>query len=425
MKVLLLTQVLPYPPDSGPKIKTYHVLRYLAERHDVTLASFVRSDDEVRKAEALRRWCAGVYTAPMRRTIAGELRGLAISLGTGQPWMMARDRRGAMAQLVDRLNETHDFDAVHADQLNMAQYAMRLPRARKVLDLHNALWQLYRRFWSTMRNGPRKWLLGRDWQLLKRYEGDLCRRFDAVLAVTEEDRQALRAAAGALIDVTVVPIAIDTEALRPVSRAPGARAVLHIGTMYWPPNIEGVLWFAREVWPQVKAAVPGACFIVVGARPPREVIALGEADPSIAVTGYVEDPAAYLKQTAVTIVPVSAGSGMRVKILEAFARGLPLVSTTIGYEGIDAKPGEHLLAADGPGDYADAVIRLLRDADEGRRLSENARRLVETHYDYRTACRPLDTLYERWSSARRAPLAADDHASLPAAGLSREASGGR
>jgi sugar transferase (PEP-CTERM/EpsH1 system associated) len=391
----LLTLVLPYPPDSGPKIKTYYVLRHLAERHRVTLVSFIRSETERRQAETLRELCADVHTVPIRRAVPHELRGLATSLLSGQPWMMTRDYRAAMAQLVERLDAQTEFEIAHADQLNMAQYALRLPRARKVLDLHNALWLLYRRHWETMPAGPHKWLLGRDWPLLKRYEGELCRRFDAVLAVTDEDRRALLEAANAPIDVSVIPIAIDTDALRPIERSPDARTVLHIGTMYWPPNVQGVLWFAHQVWPQVKAVVPDARFTIVGARPPQEVQALAEADASIQVTGYVADPADIFQRTAVSIVPVNAGSGMRVKILENFARGLPTVSTTIGFEGIAAAPDQHLLAADDPQRYAAAVIRLLQDPQVGRRLSEEARRLVETQYDYRVACRPLDAIYAR------------------------------
>lgn len=406
MKVLLLSQVLPYPPDSGPKIKTYHVLRYLSERHQVTLASFIRSEAELRHADALRQVCHAVHTVPMQRTLAGELRGLAASLVSGQPWMMTRDHRPAMARLVDRLNVQEEFDVVHADQLNMGQYALRLPRARKVLDLHNALWVLYRRFWETLPFGPRKWLLGRDWRLLKRYEGEMCRRFDAVLAVTDEDRRELIEAAGRPIDMAVIPIAIDTESLQPVARSGEAKTVLHIGTMYWPPNIQGVLWFASEVWPQVKAAVPDARFTIVGSRPAREVQALAEDDPAIEVTGYVADPTDIFRRTAASIVPVSAGSGMRVKILENFARGLPTVSTTIGYEGIAAVPGAHLLAADTPHDYAQAVIRLLREPDTARRLSADARRLAETRYDFRAACRPLDTIYAQLADVRRAAYAA-------------------
>lgn len=401
MKILLLTQVLPYPPDSGPKIKTYHVLRYLAERHKVTLVSFIRNADELRAADELRTHCHAVHTIPIQRSIQHEIRGLIASLLSHKPFMMTRDHRGDMTRLLDRLAAENDYDAVHADQLNMAQYALRFPHARKVLDLHNALWVLYRRFWSTMPAGPRKWLLGRDWPLLKRCEGDLCRAFDAVLTVTQEDLDALREAAGTHFEASVIPIAIDTQALQLIDRVPNPRVVLHIGTMYWPPNISGVMWFANEVWPHVKAAVPGARFEVVGSRPPQEVLALEQADPSIHVAGYIADPTEIFQQTAVAIVPVSAGSGMRVKILEAFARGLPTVSTTIGFEGIAVTHEKDLLVADQPEEYARAVIRLLQKPELGRQLSRNARQLVEAQYDYRAACQPLDTVYTRLNEAGR------------------------
>lgn len=417
MNILLLTLVLPYPPDSGPKIKTYHVLRYLAQRHSITLASFVRSEAEARAADTLRQLGITVHTVPIERTIAHEVRGLLASVLTGKPFLMTRDHRADMARLIDRLKSKTEFDIVHADQLNMAQYALRLPHARKVLDLHNALWLLYQRFWETLPLGPSKLLLGRDWRLLRRYEADMCRRFDAVLAVTDEDRRALVDAAGVPIDITVIPIAIDTDALRMIERRADAKTVLHIGTMYWPPNIQGVLWFAKDVWPEVKAAVPEARFAIVGTRPPDEVKALSAADPSIEVTGYVADPTEIFQRTAVAVVPVSSGSGMRVKILEAFARGLPTVATTIGFEGIVAVNHQHLLAADDPHEYAQAVIRLLQNPDEGRRLSLNARQLVETYYDCSSACRAIEAIYDRLANMKGAQLAAHFEDESRAAGF--------
>ena len=201
MEVLLLTQVLPYPPDSGPKVKTWNVLKYLAKRHEVTLVSFVRGDQSAYVAH-LRRYCRAVHTVPMKRSVVRDGLAMARSMLTGQPWMMVRDDRRAMRHLIDRLTAEQRFDVAHADQLNMGQYAQRAPNAFKILDAHNALWVLYRRLWETMSPGPRKWLLGRDWRLLKAYEGQLVREFDAVLAVTHNDKAALREAAGEPVTAT-------------------------------------------------------------------------------------------------------------------------------------------------------------------------------------------------------------------------------
>ena len=392
MKVLLLTQVLPYPPDSGPKVKTWNVLKYLARQHEVTLVSFVRSDqsDDVRQLE---KYCRAIYTVPMER---GALRdGLAMvrSLLSGQPWMMVRDDRAEMRQLVDRLATEKHFDVAHADQLNMAQYAARVPGARKILDAHNALWLLYKRLWETMRPGPQKWLLGRDWRLLKQYEGQVCRAFDAVLAVSQGDKTELEDAMGEPSDIQVIPIAIDTDEAGPVERHPEADHILHIGTMYWPPNIDGVRWFIHQVYPHIRAQHPNAHFDVVGARPPQDLISLGGNGSGVNVTGYVADATPYLEQAGVMVVPVRAGGGMRVKILNALAQGLPMVSTTIGCEGIAVQDGRHLLIADTPEEFAQATLRLLNDKSLADELGRNGRRLVQSIYDYRAACRPLDLVY--------------------------------
>jgi glycosyltransferase involved in cell wall biosynthesis len=398
VKVLLLTQVLPYPPDSGPKVKTWNVLKYLAQHHEVTLASFVRGDQSDDICH-LQRYCYAIHTVPMERGVLRDGLAMARSLLSGQPWMMLRDDRSAMRHLIDQLIAETRFDIAHADQLNMAQYAARVPGARKVFDAHNALWLLYKRLWQTMEPGLRKWLLGRDWQLLKRYEGRVCREFDAVLAVSEEDKVALQEAIGQNgheagdVGITVIPITVDTDEVARVARGPGADHVIHVGTMYWPPNVDGILWFAREIWPLIRAQRAGTEFDLIGARPPQEVIALSQDGNNIHVVGYVDDLNPYLAQTAVFVVPLRAGGGMRVKILNALAQGLPIVSTSLGCEGIKVTHDQDILIADTPTGFAEAVLRVLNDPDLSARLSDNGRRLAETLYDYRAACRPLDSIY--------------------------------
>jgi len=394
MNVLLLTQVLPYPPDSGPKVKTWNVLKYLAQHHEVTLLSFVRGDQS-EHARHLERYCQAVYTVPIERGAIRDAWHMGRSFLAGQPFMMLRDDRKAIRDLIDRLTAEQSFDIVHADQLNMGQYAERVPGAFKVLDAHNALWLLYQRLWQTMRPGLRKLLLGRDWRLLKEYEGRLCRQFDAVLAVSHEDKAALQEAAGQPVDITVIPISIDTDEVAVVGRDAEPRHILHIGTMYWPPNIDGVLWFAHEVYPLIRQQRPDVCFDIVGARPPQEIVALNGDSTGINVTGYVADPTLYLQRAALMVVPLRAGGGMRVKILNAMAQGIPIVSTTLGCEGIAVTSGKDILIADAPPEFATAVLSLLDDGDLANQISARGRRTVVKKYDYRTACCPLDDVYAR------------------------------
>ncbi len=403
MKVLMLTQVLPYPPDSGPKIKTYNVIKYLAQRHRVTLVSFVRGDQSGH-IRHLERYCQAVHTVPMERGVMRDGPAMIRSLLTGQPWMMVRDDRKSMRNLVDRLTTEQHFDIAHADQLNMAQYAERVDGAFKVLDAHNALWLLYKRLWRTMTPGPQKWLLNRDWRLLQTYEGRICRQFDAVLAVSQEDKAALEEAAGQELDSYIIPIAIDTAEVTVIEREPAPSHILHIGTMYWPPNIDAVTWFIQEVYPIIRQQRHDVQFDVVGSHPPDELLALNETKQGINVTGYVKDPALYQNKAAVMVVPVRAGGGMRVKILNGLAEGIPIVSTTLGYEGIELTPNQNILVGDTPEEFAAQVLRVLNDPELGHELAANGRKLVGEKYDYRKACVRLDEIYGQATARQRYSL---------------------
>ena len=393
MKVLLLTQVLPYPPDSGPKVKTYNMVKFISQNHDLTLVSFVRGD-QTNEVEHLRQFCSAVYPVPIRRSRLMDGLAMINSLVTSTPWFMVRDDRREMRAMLAGLCAKEKFDIVHADQLNMAQYARRIPGAARVLDAHNALWLLYRRLAQTTRNFWVRAALEREWHLLKRYEGTVCRTFDAVLAVSEADKAALADASGGKGNLMVAPIAVDPETIPLIPRAPQADHILHIGTMFWPPNVDGVLWFLREIYPLIQRDRPDVCFDIVGAHPPKELTDLGSNTTGVTVTGYVKEPTDYLNKTGVMVVPLLAGGGMRVKILEALAKGLPIVTTSIGCEGIAVENGRHLLVADSPHKFAQATLRLLKDHAYANTLARNGRDLIEKYYDYHSAFRPVNLVYE-------------------------------
>jgi glycosyltransferase involved in cell wall biosynthesis len=397
MKVLFLTQVLPFPPDSGPKVKTWNVLKCLAQTHQLTLVSFVRGDQSDAVAR-LRSICHEVHVVPMKRGWAQNLVSLARSLWNGEPWVMLRDDRAEMRELVDQLADSRPFDLVHADQLNMAQYALRVRGVRRLLDAHNALWLLYSRLAETSTNPALRWLFRRDARLLKRYEGEMCRKFETVLTVSDVDRLALSQAARSAgqgedrSDPQVIPIAVDTDELPLLRRGRSANRILHMGTMFWPPNVDGILWFVRAVLPQIRRERPDVEFDVLGANPPAEMLAWN-ANRGVRVAGYVEDPSPFLASAGVFVVPLLAGGGMRVKILTAMAQGLPVVTTTIGCEGIGAVHGRHLLVADTPSDFAAATLRILAQPRLAEELGLNGRRLVEDRYSLPQLAAQLERAY--------------------------------
>jgi polysaccharide biosynthesis protein PslH len=405
-RILYLTQVLPYPLDSGAKVRQYHMVRHLAKRHEVTLVSFTRSDDPPEAIEHLEAICGTVCAVPMRRSLWRNLRAGAKGLLTGLPMVVARDEISEMVATLRRLVERTAFDVIHADQLSMAGYgrlAARMSRPHQpqtLLDEHNAIYVLTRRMADTEQNPLRRLVMAREARAFARYEARMVKAYDAMLTVIPEDQERLLA----LFDpaerqtlarkFTVVPICVDVDQEPPVTPQGGhAPTILHLGTMFWPPNIHGVLWFVREVLPLIRERMPEAEFVVIGKNPPSEVEALA-ANPRIHVTGYVADLAPYLAQTDVFVVPLHAGSGMRVKIVEAWMRGLPVVSTPIGAEGIEVRDGENiLLAADAPA-FAEATVRLLTDSALNQRLRSQGRSWVETHYSWQSVYERADQVYE-------------------------------
>jgi glycosyltransferase involved in cell wall biosynthesis len=276
----------------------------------------------------------------------------------------------------------------------MAQYADLIESPTRVLDEHNALWLLYKRLAEKMDNGFRRFLLARDWRLLRKYEGEMCDQFTHVLAVSDEDEVALKEIMSRQKKIFVIPIAIDTDKFIPVQRTQASTHILHIGTMFWPPNVDGILWFIKEIYPIIRTSMPDIVFDIVGARPPQEISDAAAANPGINVVGYVDDPLEYYQKAGVLVVPLRAGGGMRVKILNAMAQGIPIVTTALGSEGIKVNHREHLIIADSSKEIANAVIELLNDPELAMRLIQNSISLVKNQYDFRSACKPLGEIYK-------------------------------
>ena len=356
--------------------------------------------------------CASVSTVPIRRSRPADLLAWMRSHISRKPFLVERDDLDAMQELVLKVVNTREIEAIHADQLTMAQFALEAHgvsrvngvNSQLVFDAHNAVWMIVERM--KQQSSPLLVpILDLEARRIKRYEGQVVRRFDSTMAVSEIDRDALVEASaskgnGTGVDpdirrrITVVPIGIDTKQNRPVQRSKESTNILSVGSLHYPPNADGVRWFANEVFPLIRAVVPDANLTIVGKNPPRDIRGLKRrGSAAIEVAGYAQDLTPYLKAAAVMVVPVRAGGGMRVRILEGFARGMPMVTTTLGLEGIDAEPGRDILVADSAEEFANAVSRLLRDRGLRADLSGNGRKLVVEKYDWRIALKPLAEIY--------------------------------
>ncbi len=408
MRILFLTQIIPYPPDAGPKVKTWHVIRYLVEQgHQVILASFIRPEEEQYLPE-VRKICDQVYPVPIRRSRLADVGYWLRSNLTNRPFLVERDDSRKMRQIVSQLVSSENIDVIHADQLTMAQFAMpSTPGMRDnnwpttVFDAHNAVWTIVARVKDNA-SWFLKPVLALEANRIRRYEGKIVQMFDHILAVTDLDREALLEAVPQHLtgedqrgNITVIPIAVDTQQLQPTHRLKGSTNIFTMGTLHYPPNADGIRWFANDVFPKIQEKIPSVSLTIVGKNPPADFLQLAAEHPeSIQVTGYVPELTPHMEKAALMVVPVRAGGGMRVRILEGFARAMPLVTTTIGLEGIDAKPGIEVLVEDTAEAFAEAVIEVINDAEVQGQLAMKGRQLAERQYDWQVVLNKLGSLYE-------------------------------
>ena len=393
MKILFLEHLFPLPPDSGSKIKSCFTIRSLASRHEVRLLSYVRGDDERRCIPEIEGLCSKVDVVDLMRSKArGGFEALS-SLALGRSFIVSRDFRPQMLRAFHDAVEQFRPDVVHIDHLQMSPFADFDGRYKTVLDQHNVESVIVRRIGETVPNPLMRAYARIEYPRLRRYELNTCRQCDLVLTVSGEDRDTLRKMDPNLKNVEPVPIGIDTEGIQIVERNGDRQNALFLGTMYWPPNVDSVTYFCREIMPLVKKQAPDFTFTIAGQRPTAEVSALA-ADPSVKVTGYVKDTNEPARDCGVFVVPLRSGSGVRVKILTAMAMGLPIVSTTVGAEGLELTNGEHILLADDPNDFAAAVVKVLGDPELARTLGRNARELVCSKYSWDVARKRLLELYD-------------------------------
>lgn len=403
MKLLFLTPQFPYPPHQGTTIRNFHLLAGLAQRHDVALLSFADSS-QVSHNTPLQELCYRIETvpAPPSRSISQRLH---TTLFSTQPDMALRLPSRQFQAHLEKWLRTERFDVVQVEGIEMGPYALALRERRLledhtqlVFDDHNAEYVLQRRACLTDARHPQRWPAAAyslmQWLKLRRYERAVCRAATQVVAVSEADARALRRLVPGL-QPAVVPNGVDVDFFRPdPARETHDQPVTLVftGKMDFRPNVDAMLWFCDQILPRIWAARPDAQLIIVGREPHERVRALGER-PNITVTGYVDDIRPFVAGAQVFVVPLRMGGGTRLKVLQAMAMGKAIVSTTIGAEGIAGHPGEHLLLADTPAEFATAVLTLLRDAERRRTLGHRARHLVEREYAWNAIVPRMDELY--------------------------------
>ena len=391
MRILHLTPELPYDPGGGGgRTREFFLCKRLADLgHDVLNIS-PALPHEVALADSLRRagvecWVARRPPTPreeVARAVAAEPAVLAAAVTRPVRALEMRVFWTRLRPLAERAVREWKPDVVLVGHDMAAAWAADLPAALPaVLTLHNLTWHWYLSR-ARRAGGAEALALRAEAARYRRHVVGLLPRFHTVVPVSTLEADEVRALG--LTRVELIPTGVDTDALRPAPDPPPEPSrLLFTGTMSYAPNHQGIRWFAEAVWPRVRAVLPDARLDVVGKDPPEAVRALDGRD-GVTVHGFVPSMAPYFASADAVVVPILAGAGIRVKIVEAMAAGRALVSTSLGWEGLaHLEPGRHLLVADEPEPFADAVLRLLGDPELRARIAADARDLAEREYDWR------------------------------------------
>lgn len=395
MKILWVKAGKLVPLDSGGRIRSYHILKELTRRHEVNLFSYyVGRQDEAYEQEVLRHFPGAVVEnigAP-EDSLPGRLWGFLRRLPAPAPYTVTRFTDAKVQHRIAGWFNERRFDVAVCDFLAVSLSFPKVLTIPTVLFQHNVESELWRRRALEERNWLKRIIYQLEAAKMFRYESATVSRFPHVIAVSEQDRDLMAAMTDAL-KITVVPTGVDLKKYRAAAGASSTRSlVVFTGSMDWDPNIDGVEFFCREVWPQVRVRVPAAQFRIVGRNPHRRVQAL--ASDSVEVTGTVPSVTEHLREAAVITVPLRIGGGTRLKIYEAMAMGKAIVSTSIGAEGLEVHPDRAILLADDPESFANLVVRLLRDLEFRQRIEKAAAELV-TQYDWSVVSERFEEVLKR------------------------------
>ena len=386
MRILWLKTELLHPVDKGGKIRTYNMLKELKREHHVTYLTLddgtATADERVRATE----YCHELICIPHQRRekfTPGFYFELGLNLVSPRPYAIKKYEAAAMSREINDLARRNAFDLLVCDFLAPAVNVPRGLTTPAVLFQHNVEAMIWKRHYEVQSNPVKKAYLYGQWQKMRRFEKEMCRRFDSVIAVSAEDREQMKHEYGAEA-VFDVATGVDTGFFRPsgtVQTKP--HSMVFTGSMDWLPNEDAIRYFVREIMPLIKKKLPDVTLTVVGRNPPAALVDLSKEDPSLIITGRVDDVRPYMESAAVYIVPLRIGGGTRLKIFEAMAMEKAVVSTTIGAEGLPLTDGVELLLADEPATFADAVLKLFADSKYATELGQRAADAVRGNHGWR------------------------------------------
>jgi glycosyltransferase involved in cell wall biosynthesis len=390
MHILFLSRWYPYPPDNGSRIRIFNLLKYLSQKHDITLLAFADDTVSQQRRDEMRRYCERVEVVHYKAFQPSSLKAVLGYLSS-KPRSFIDTFSAEFQALVGRVSHEAHYDVVIATQFDMLPYALSLRDIPKILEeleisiFHDAYMQ--------ETNPLKKARKGLMWGKWKHYLHEVLPRIDGVTVVSEPEADALRAAVPDYRHVVVIPNGADVAHFTGSFGQPEPYSLVYNGALSFYVNFDAVQYFAAEILPRILLECPQTKLYVTGRL---EGVAVEEIPnrEHIVFTGYLDDIRPRVANSWVDVVSVRMGGGTRLKMLEAMALGTPIVSTTRGITGFDVTPGHDILVADEPQAFADAVVRILTDPALRQSLSDHARHLVEARYDWQVIGQQLEDFVE-------------------------------
>lgn len=388
MRVLFLSQRVPYPPNRGDKITTWRLVERLGREHEVRIVAFAHDEKDVAAARELEAKGYATIAIPYRDR-AAKIGALPLLL-TKKPLTLGVYGSRELQAAVDRL--AGDSDLAYAYSSSMGAFLekhARLPRVMHFGELDSDKWRQY----AERSSFPMRQVYAREHRTLLEFERRIARTFSANVVCTPLEKQVFeREIPGST--ATVLRNGVDLAHYAPRWDGREPDRIVFTGVMNYLPNAEGCVWFVREILPLVRRDVPGATFSIVGSHPTPEVQRLADV-PGVEVTGFVDDTRTWLGKASLSVAPLRIARGIQNKVLEAMAMGLPVVGTTCATQGVEGVDGRDFRVRDEPAAFAREVVDLLRAPERALDLGRAARRFVEATYDWEVVFRPLDDLVAR------------------------------
>ncbi len=412
-RILYLVHRLPYPPNKGDKLRSYHLLKHLVASHEVVLGSFIDDPEDWAHLPAVRALCADSFVAglnPLRSRIA-SLRGLV----SGEALSLPYYRHRAMQAWIARIAREQRFDAIVVFSSTMAQYALQLrelagpvPMLVDFVDVDSAKWSDY----AKSRRWPMSWLYRREGQALLDYERRVADQARCSFFVTDSEKALFQRLSGTTARVEALCNGVDSGYFAPLPLQPSPfdadeLPLVFTGAMDYWPNVDAVQWFVAQVLPELRRRWPKLRFSIVGRAPTPAVLAL--AGEAVRVTGTVPDVRPYLQHAVAVVAPLRLARGVQNKILEAMAVGRPVVAARSCVEALDANgvvPGQDLLSADDATDYVDLVHALLCAPARAQAIGQQARERVLRQFSWQAHLSQLDACLPPASVSPPAPSTA-------------------